>query len=489
MQDHRKLGRDLELFHSDPLVGAGLPLWLPAGAAARRAVEDYLHALERRNGYQHVYSPPLAKQEMYVRSGHLPHFADDMFPPMALSEHDAFVLRPSLCPHHAAVFNARGRSYRELPLRIGEIGGQYRAERSGVLGGLSPGPRDLPQRRARLLHRGAGARRGRRVPAAHAGGARRARLRAVLVPAVAAGRGRQVRRRPRHVGRRRRCCGPPSTTPGVSYVEAAGEAAFYGPKVDVQLLDHAGRESTLATVQVDYFQPARFDLSYVDADGARRRPVMVHRSVAGSMERLFAHLIEVHDGAFPAWYAPLQVAVLPVSDACAGGDFLRACRAADLRVEEWHAGSLGARDPAGRGAEGAVRGGRRGTGGRGRRGVAAPAGPGRAVGGAPDRVRDRRAVRRVRGPINRRPVPVRQSRCAVLPDHRDARPRGRLLVHAVLLGTCHCSLVACGVIAGPRSHAGAGRVDVPVIRYPVDGGGRSTSPRPPGRSSGARARC
>ncbi|GAB3869933.1 threonine--tRNA ligase [Dactylosporangium cerinum] len=343
MQDHRKLGRDLELFHSDPLVGAGLPLWLPAGAAARRAVEDYIHALERRNGYQHVYSPPLAKQEMYVRSGHLPHFADDMFPPMALSEHDAFVLRPSLCPHHAAVFNARGRSYRELPLRIGEIGGQYRAERSGVLGGLS-------RVRAISLNDGHIFCTEEQV---HAEVVESLRLMRVAHDALGfqpssfrlslRGAGGKYVDDPAMWDKASAVLRDALAEAGVSYVEAAGEAAFYGPKVDVQLLDHAGRESTLATVQVDYFQPARFDLSYVDADGARRRPVMVHRSAAGSLERLFAHLIEVHDGAFPAWYAPLQVAVLPVSDACAGGDFLRACRAADLRVEEWHSGSLGAR--------------------------------------------------------------------------------------------------------------------------------------------------
>ncbi|MEV4509896.1 threonine--tRNA ligase [Dactylosporangium sp. NPDC049525] len=343
MQDHRKLGRDLELFHSDPLVGAGLPLWLPAGAAARRAVEDYLHALERRSGYQHVYSPPLAKQEMYVRSGHLPHFADDMFPPMALSEHDAFVLRPSLCPHHAAVFNARGRSYRELPLRIGEIGGQYRAERSGVLGGLS-------RVRAISLNDGHVFCTEEQV---HDEVVESLRLMRVAHDALGfkpssfrlslRGEGGKYVDDPAMWDKATSVLRNALDDAGVSYVEAPGEAAFYGPKLDVQLLDHAGRESTLATVQVDYFQPARFDLSYVDAGGERRRPVMVHRSAAGSMERLFAHLIEVHDGAFPAWYAPLQVAVLPVSDACAGGDFLRACRAADLRVEEWPAGSLGAR--------------------------------------------------------------------------------------------------------------------------------------------------
>ncbi|MEV4390073.1 aminoacyl--tRNA ligase-related protein, partial [Micromonospora sp. NPDC049580] len=137
MIDHRKLGRELELFVSDPLAGAGLPIWLPAGAAARHAVEEYVRDLERRSGHQHVYSPPLGKRELFELSGHLGYFADDMFPPMRLSADDEFVLRPALCPHHALVFRARGRSYRELPLRIAELGGMYRSERSGVLGGLS----------------------------------------------------------------------------------------------------------------------------------------------------------------------------------------------------------------------------------------------------------------------------------------------------------------------------------------------------------------
>ena len=137
MIDHRRLGRELDLFVSDPLAGAGLPIWLPAGAAARHAVEEYVRELERRSGYQHVYSPPLGKRELFELSGHLGYFADDMFPPMRLSADDEFVLRPALCPHHALVFRARGRSYRELPLRIAELGGMYRSERSGVLGGLS----------------------------------------------------------------------------------------------------------------------------------------------------------------------------------------------------------------------------------------------------------------------------------------------------------------------------------------------------------------
>nr|BFE63388.1 threonine--tRNA ligase [Dactylosporangium thailandense] len=342
MQDHRKLGRELELFHSDPLVGAGLPLWLPRGAAARRAVEDYLLDLERRHGYRHVYSPPLAKAEMYHRSGHLPHYADDMFPPMALDADNAFVLRPSLCPHHAAVFAARGRSYRELPLRIGEIGGQYRAERSGVLGGLS-------RVRAISLNDGHVFCAEDQVEAevvAALSVMREAHRALGFAPSSwrlsLRGDGPKYVDDPDMWQRGTAVLRRALAAAGVDYVDGPGEAAFYGPKIDIQLLDHAGRESTLATVQVDYYMPARFDLSYVDAGGARKRPVMVHRSAAGSMERLFAHLIEVHDGAFPAWFAPVQLEVLPVGDADVRG-FLGRARALGLRIEESYSGSLSAR--------------------------------------------------------------------------------------------------------------------------------------------------
>lgn len=343
MHDHHKLGRELELFDSFPLVGAGLPTWLPNGAIARHAVEAYLYDLERRNGYRHVYSPPLAKREMYERSGHLPHFADDMFPPM-----DDLVLRPSLCPHHAMVFAARGRSYRELPLRIGELGGMFRAERSGVLGGLqrvraiSLNDGHIFGAQDQVVEEVAGALELMKQ-AQKALGFEPSSIRLSL-----RGDGGKYVDDPAIWDRAEQELRAALKQADVSYVEAPGEAAFYGPKIDVQVLV-GGRESTLATVQVDYYQPARFDLSYVDAYGEKQRPVMVHRSAAGSMERLFAHLIEVHGGAFPAWYAPLQLAVLPVG---AGQDdaaraFEAECLAAGLRVERWIEGSLASRVRAG----------------------------------------------------------------------------------------------------------------------------------------------
>ena len=346
MIDHRKIGRELELFCSDPLIGSGLPIWLPAGAAARHAIESYVREVERLAGYQHVSSPPLAKKAMYERSGHLPHFADDMFPPMALSEDDELILRPSLCPHHAVVFASRGRSYRELPVRIAEIGGQYRAERSGVLGGLSRvraislndghnfcAPGDVGHEVADVLGM---------IARAHAAMG----LRAGSYRLSLRGEGSD-----KYVGspeawqRAEAILRDVLVSSGLDFEEAPGEAAFYGPKIDVQIKDPAGRESTLSTVQVDFHQPERFDLSYVDAGGVRRRPVMVHRSIVGSFERLFAHLIEVHEGSFPVWYAPVQVLALPVGEAQADDAiaFARRCVAAGLRAEPLLDGSLGSR--------------------------------------------------------------------------------------------------------------------------------------------------
>ena len=343
MIDHRKLGRELEIFHSDPRSGAGLPLWLPAGAAARHAVEEYLRDLERRNGYQHVYSPPMGRRSLFELSGHLDYFADDMFPVMHVSDDD-LVLRPALCPHHALVYLARGRSYRDLPLRIAEIGGMYRSERSGVVGGLS---------RVRAIHLNDAhlfcplSSVGDEVAAvlglvdeAHA--ALGVRVSSVRLSLRGSGAG--------YVGSDSSWSLAESllrsALAGRSFEEAPGEAAFYGPKIDIQVRDAAGREWTLSTVQIDFDKPSRFDLSYVDASGSRARPVMVHRSLVGSMERLFGYLIEEHGGAFPAWYAPLQLRVLPVSPGAEGAASSLAAAAvsaglrADVAVE---GGSLAAR--------------------------------------------------------------------------------------------------------------------------------------------------
>jgi threonyl-tRNA synthetase len=319
MDDHRRLGRELGLFDTDPLIGAGLPYWLPAGAAVRHALEEYLRELERRARYQHVYSPVLGKRELYEISGHWSHYRDGMYPPMEVGG-EQVVLRPSLCPHHALIYRSRGRSYRELPLRLAELGGQYRTELSGVLGGLTR-VRAMQLNDAHIFC----------TPDQAAAEARAAL--AMIRQAYAAlgiepARYRLSLRGPARQGTASKYVGDPRIwdqaaamlagildDSGLPWEAGEGEAAFYGPKIDVQVADAAEREATLSTVQVDFYQPARFGLEYTGADGARHRPVMVHRSVVGSMERAVAHLIERHGGAFPDWLAPEQLVVLPVADA------------------------------------------------------------------------------------------------------------------------------------------------------------------------------
>lgn len=343
-EDHRRLGRELELFDTDPLMGAGLPYWLPDGAVVRHTLEEYVREAEHRAGYRHVYSPVLGKRELYEISGHWEHYRDDMFPPMELGAEEV-VLRPSLCPHHALVYRSRSRSYRELPLRIAELGAMYRSEPSGVLGGLT---------RVRAIH----------LNDAHI----------FCTPAQAAGEARAalglIRRAHADLGiraarHRLSLPGPggkyvadpelwrratallEEALDGLPYEAVEGEAAFYGPKIDVQIEDAAGRESTLSTVQIDFHQPERFNLRYTAPDGTRQRPVMVHRSVIGSVERAVAHLIEAHGGAFPAWLAPVQLVVLPVAGAQREAAYALVQRATGLglraEVADPERGSLGAR--------------------------------------------------------------------------------------------------------------------------------------------------
>lgn len=344
--DHRRLGRELGLFDTDPLIGAGLPYWLPDGAAVRHALEEYVREAERRAGYRHVHSPVLGKRELYEISGHWSHYSDDMFPPMRVGGEE-FVLRPSLCPHHAVIFRSRARSYRELPLRIAELGGMFRSELSGVLGGLTR-VRAIQLNDAHIfcaLDQVA------EEAAAALELIRRAHAAMGIVPvrhrlSLPGPGGKYVADRgkwERSIALLRQAL----DASGLDYEEAEGEAAFYGPKIDVQVADAAGRESTLSTVQIDFHQPERFDLGYIGPDGARHRPVMIHRSVVGSVERAVAHLVEHHAGAFPAWLAPVQLAVLPVSDAeyGAAARLVERCVALGLRAEAAgpEHGTLGAR--------------------------------------------------------------------------------------------------------------------------------------------------
>ncbi|WP_252866177.1 MULTISPECIES: threonine--tRNA ligase [Streptomyces] len=344
--DHRRLGRELGLFDTDPLIGAGLPYWLPDGAAVRHTLEEYIRAAARRAGYQHVYSPVLGKRELYEISGHWAHYSDDMFPPMDLGG-EQVVLRPSLCPHHAVIYRSRSHSYRELPLRMAELGGMYRSELSGVLGGLTrvraiqlndahifctlDQVADEAEAALEMIRR-----------AYEALGITPARYRLSLP-----GPGGKYVAASEKWRRSTSLLAGILDRSGLPYEAVEGEAAFYGPKIDVQVTDGAGRESTLSTVQVDFHQPERFDLHYIGADGARHRPVMVHRSIIGSVERAVAHLIEEHGGAFPAWLAPTQLVILPISDTELpnAADLARRCARLGLRarIAGPDRGSLGGR--------------------------------------------------------------------------------------------------------------------------------------------------
>ncbi len=310
--DHRTLGRQLDIYAPDELFGSGLPMWLPAGAAVRTALEGFIREAERRDGYLHVYTPPVGKRELYERSGHLRHFADDMFPPIEVDgEH--LMLRPMLCPHHLRVFAHGEHSYRDLPVRIAELGAQFRWERSGVVGGLT-------RVRAMTLNDGHIFCRLDQVEDEFTG-ILGLIARAYEVLGITAHRYRLSLRGEgakysdddemwEHAESVLRAA---LDRAGVQYEAAADEAAFYGPKLDVQVLDHRGREETLSTVQVDFLLPRRFGVSYIDEHGSRATPVLLHRSIVSTMERMVAHLLEVHGGALPVWLAPVQAVIVPVA--------------------------------------------------------------------------------------------------------------------------------------------------------------------------------
>jgi len=332
--DHRRLGRELKLFTTEPLVGAGLPLWLPDGAVIRAELERLAAEEAIRGGCQPVYTPVLAKRALFERSGHWAKFADDMFPPMRVGEEE-FVLRPANCPHHALVYASEQRSYRDLPVRLAELGAMFRSELSGVLGGLSRvrqinlddthvfcAPEQMPGEIARALRSVQRCYRLLGIDVARYRLSRRGSGDGYLggddLWSAAEG----------HLAAALRDL-------GLGYEDAPGEAAFYGPKIDIQVADPAGREETLSTVQLDFNQPERLDLGYVGPDGGRHRPVMIHCGVLSAMERLVAHLIERCGGAFPPWLAPVQVVVLPVAEAHAGpaDSVTDRLRAAGLRAE------------------------------------------------------------------------------------------------------------------------------------------------------------
>ena len=335
-RDHRRVGKDLELFTVSDLVGAGLPLWLPKGATIRRLLEEYILEREREAGYQHVYTPDLAKVDLYKRSGHWEHYHEDMFPPMELETED-LVLRPMNCPHHILVYESKKRSYRDLPVRIAELGTMYRYERSGVLSGLSRvramtlndahifcTPDQIKDEFAGVM---------RLVERAYRDlGITQYSYRLSL-------RGKENAEK--YVANdemwdlAENVLREAMNSLGLPYTEAPGEAAFYGPKLDIQLADVMGHQETYSTIQIDFHLPNQFDLSYIGADGKEHRPVIIHRGVISTMERMVSYLIELYGGAFPAWLAPVQVAILPITERqnTYAAEVMQKLLAAGIRVE------------------------------------------------------------------------------------------------------------------------------------------------------------
>jgi threonyl-tRNA synthetase len=346
--DHRDLNHDMAIFVTDPLAGSGLPMWLPAGAIVREELQKLAKELASADGCLGVFSPVLGKRALYARSGHLSKFSRDMFPAMRIGD-DEVMLRPANCPHHALIYASAKRSYRELPLRFNELASMFRAERSGVLSGLSR------VRQINLDDTHVFCRPDQVMHEAELG--LRAALRAQEILGLTVDYVRLSmrdsstawlgsREQWEHAQEQLRDAGRSVLDEhGLKLVEAPGEAAFYGPKFDLQIQDGRGHEETIATVQLDFNQPERFDLTYVGADGGEHRPVMIHRGTVGSMERVTAMLLERHSGRLPFWLAPVQITVLPVTadqDAAARA-FADEVRQRGLRSRVDHDGSLGAR--------------------------------------------------------------------------------------------------------------------------------------------------
>jgi threonyl-tRNA synthetase len=318
-RDHRKLGRELKMFTFSREVGQGLPLWLPNGSKLRRTMERYIVDLEERLGYEHVYTPVLANVELYKTSGHWEHYSEDMFPKMIM-DNEELVLRPMNCPHHMMVFKSDMRSYRDLPVRIAELGTMHRYEMSGALTGLHRvramtlndahifcRPDQIKEEFARVVNL----------------------IRKVYEDfGIKEYRFRLSYRDPKDTEKyfqndemwemSQRMLREVVEELDLPFFEAEGEAAFYGPKLDVQIKTALGKEETLSTAQLDFLLPERFELEYIGEDGKKHRPVVIHRGIISTMERMTAFLLENFAGALPLWLSPVQAKVIPVSTAYEG---------------------------------------------------------------------------------------------------------------------------------------------------------------------------
>ena len=314
-RDHRTIGRDLDLFFVDPKVGAGLPYWMPKGATIRRVIERYIINKELADGYQHVYTPVLMNLDAYKTSGHWAHYREDMFPPMDMGDGEMLELRPMNCPSHIQVYKHHIRSYRELPIRIAELGMMHRYEKSGALSGLQ-------RVREMTLNDG------HTFVALEQVQEEFAKILKLIMDVykdfdITDYYFRLSYRDPKNTDkyfandemweRSQKMLKGAMDDLGLDYVEAEGEAAFYGPKLDIQTKTALGNDETMSTIQLDFMLPERFDLSYVGQDGEEHRPVMIHRGIVGTMERFIAYLTEIYKGAFPTWLAPEQVEIIPVN--------------------------------------------------------------------------------------------------------------------------------------------------------------------------------
>jgi threonyl-tRNA synthetase len=315
-RDHKKIGKDMKLFMVDDRVGPGLPLWLPDGATIRRELERFIVDEELARGYLHVRTPDVARLELYKQSGHAQLYQEYMYPPMKFEDGEELELRPVNCPHHIVIYQSDLRSYRDLPMRIAEIGNNWRYERSGTLLGLNR-VRSFALNDAHIFC----------TPDQLMGEVKGAIELALYFSDVLGIEDFSYRISTRDDVKEKwlgdeqqwqlaqAALTEALESMGQPYQLGVGEAAFYGPKIDFQVKDAHRREFTNSTVQVDFQLPQRFDLEYVSEDGSRQRPIMVHRGAAGAMERLFSYLIERYAGAFPAWLHPVQVIVIPITDA------------------------------------------------------------------------------------------------------------------------------------------------------------------------------
>lgn len=319
-RDHRKIGKEQELFMTHELVGSGMPLWLPNGALIRHELENYIYQKEEQMGYNHVYTPCVGTVDLYKTSGHWDHYKENMFPMMKVDEEE-FVLRPMNCPHHMLVYKNKMHSYRDLPIRIGEFATDFRYEASGAVKGLER-VRCMCQNDAHLF-----------VTPDQIGEEFKRVVSLILDVYKDFGiKDYKFRLSLRDKEDKEKYFDDDQmwdtaenklrevlNDMGVEYFEAEGEAAFYGPKLDVEVKPAVGPEVTLSTCQLDFLLPRRFDLSYIDSNGEKQIPVVIHRAIFGTFDRFTAFLIEETKGAFPTWLAPTQVEVIPVSSEFQGG--------------------------------------------------------------------------------------------------------------------------------------------------------------------------